>query len=101
MIKNRNLSDLSLRWGVIDHRFHPLYYLPVTVRILIYADFSNAFSGGPFGGLDHVISTLQYDPFYWVRFQVTKASRVNDPSATAEFRSKRLDQITLSDYDQI
>jgi hypothetical protein len=101
MIKDRTLLDHQLRWGVIDHRLHPIYYLPVNVRILIYADFGSAFTGGPFGGLDHVIRTLRYDPFYWVRFTVTKASRVNDPSADADFRNKRFDQINLANYDQI
>lgn len=101
MIQKPELFDLRHRWGIIEHARFPHYYFPCNVRILMYADFGGAYDGPSFGGLKHVIKTLTFDPYYWVKFSVTKASRVNDSSADSAFRSKRLDEIDLSKFDEI
>jgi hypothetical protein len=96
----REIATIRDRWRVVDLKW-PWLVKPCTVRILCYADFSGAYDNGPFDGLKHVLATLAADPYYWVRFQVTKASRVNDASADAAFRNKTLDAVNLADYDEV
>ncbi|MFD0688134.1 hypothetical protein [Actinomadura fibrosa] len=53
---------------------------PAVVKILLYADGGIRFDGGPFLGLQQVISTLTSSHYPWVRFEVTTAHRRADPS---------------------
>ena len=92
LIKNRWRID-EIRW--------PWLCPPCTIRILFYADFNGAYNGGGFDGLKHVLATLHTSPYFWVRFATARANRVNDSSADAALRSKRLDQINLDQYDEI
>lgn len=94
------INIIKNRWRVEDLRW-PWLLRPCTVRILFYADFISAYDGGGFDGLKHVLATLNADPYFWVRFSIGKASRVNDTTADAALRSKRLDQINLNDYDEL
>jgi hypothetical protein len=95
------LADIRKRWEIVDLHW-PWLLRPCTVRILFYADFQGAYNNGGFDGLKEVIATLNADPYYWVRFEISLANRVNDPSADADKRNKTLDQLDLANrYDEL
>jgi len=74
---------------------------PAEVDVLIYGEGGIKFSGGGFGGLTHVISTLKSDPWYWVTFDVTTAHRQRAPAGSADMERVDLDEVSLSDYDEL
>ena len=93
--------DISSRWRIPEFKW-PWLLRPCTVRILFYADFAGAYDGGSFDGLKQVIATLNVDPYYWVKFEVSLANRVNDASADPDKQSKTLDQLDLTNkYDEV
>jgi hypothetical protein len=94
-------ADVLRRWGAADKIFWPPYlFPPAHVRILMYAEGSVQFTGGPFQGLTHVLATLAADPWFWVKFDVTKAHRGSDPSANRQ--NVQLTDFNLSaDFDEI
>lgn len=97
-----HLRDIELRWKIYD--FDKWWWLPrpATVRILMYADSTIGFRWGSFEGLKHVVATLQTDPWYWVRFDITRVHRNLTAAASGgDDGPKRLDQLTLSDFDEI
>lgn len=97
----RSVANIRERWRVEDLKW-PWLPRPCTVRILCYADFPGAYDGGPFDGLKHVLATLAADPYFWITFKVTKASRTNDNSADVNYRNKPLDQLNLiADFDEV
>ncbi len=77
-----------------------------TVNILIVTDGSGAFDSISDFGLGKVITELQNDPWWWVRFVVTTAHRrSNSQAATAMHQNFRFDAppdgINLNNFDQI
>src|SRR5215207_8437895 len=95
------ILDIRKRWEIVDLHW-PWLLRPCTVRILFYADFLGAYDNGGFGGLKQVIATLNADPYFWVRFEISLANRVDDPSADSDKRSKTLDQLDLANkYDEL
>lgn len=72
---------------------------PARVRIAVYAEGPIRFDGGGFDGLQHMIGALKADPWWWVTFELTLIHRGTDSSADEQ--NKRLDQIVLSDYDEL
>ena len=92
-------EQIKRRWGVPDFRSVWSWVRPAHVRVLLYAEGAQ-FDGGSFHGLKHVIATLNASPWFWVRFDVTTASRGADPSAMLQ--NKTLDQLKLSaKFDEI
>ena len=94
------VAGLRSRWGSPAVHW-PWLKPPVPVRILFYSDIFGAYDNGPFDGLQQVLATLSFGHYYWVRFEWGLASRIDDPSADADKRSKQLDQFDLSAYHQI
>lgn len=94
-------SDVLKRWNPIDKALLPRFlFPPAHVRILMYAEGSIQFTGGPFNGLTHVLATLAADPWFWVKFDVTKAHRGSDPSADRQ--NVKLTDLNLSaSFDEI
>ena len=89
------------RWDVTDRlRLPEFLFAPARVRILLYAEGSIRFTGGPFLGLTHVLATLAADPWFWVRFDVVTAHRSTDPSADRQ--NVRLTDLNIAaDFDEI
>ena len=101
-LKERLILDVRERWHIPEAWRWPWLLRPCTVRILFYADFAGAFSGGSFDGLKHVIAVLNADPYFWVKFQISLANRGADASADADKQGKRLDQLDLNNkYDEL
>jgi len=94
------LADIQDRWIDVDYDKWYWRRPPAEVRILIYAEGGINFDGGGFDGLQHVIATLNSDPYSWVDFQVTTAHRGSDPDADQQ--NKNLDDLNLQDnYDEV
>jgi hypothetical protein len=93
--------DVLKRWRPIDKSLLPPFlFPPAHVRILMYAEGGIQFTGGSFHGLTHVLATLAADPWFWVKFDVTKANRGADPSADRQ--NVKLTDFTLSaSFDEI
>lgn len=73
---------------------------PSVVRVLLYADFVAFSPAGQFQGLGHVIRTLESNPYFWVRFHLTRANRFADDGA--DLTNVTLDQLDLiNQYDEL
>lgn len=96
-------SSIRARWGIIDWQTHyPWWHTPAKVRILMYADGSVHFNGGPFLGLQYVKTLLESRAFYYVDFDVATAHRDgSDPSASIAGAKKLTDLDILNKYDEI
>ena len=93
------LLDIQRRWLDVDYD-RWFWRRTATVRILMYADGGVKYDGGSFYGLQHVIQTLQSDPYPWVRFEITTAHRGYDPSA--DFDNVPVTNFDLeSEFDEI
>lgn len=96
----RELSQTSIRqrWGFNDwDLLFPWWRQPAKVRILMYADGLVLFSGGIFGGLQHVITLLQSRLIRQVDFEVTTAHR--DGAAGPPLKLTDLD--IVKNFDEI
>lgn len=100
----RTLIDtIPARWGVEDwEHVYPWWRKPAKVRILLYADGSVHFNGGPFLGLQYVSSLLTSRSYSYVDFDVSSAHRNgSDPSASIAGAKQLTDLDILDDYDEI
>jgi hypothetical protein len=83
-------ESIRNRWGTIDwDRHFPWWRRPAKVRILLYADGSVRFDGGPFHGLQYVYSLLKTRAYYYVDFSIDFAHRTGG-DATATIPGARL-----------
>ncbi|MGA7729790.1 MAG: hypothetical protein WCD37_00810 [Chloroflexia bacterium] len=97
-----HLRDIKFRWHLHDYFKWWWLMRPARVRILMYADGSVGFDGGSFEGLKHVVATLNTDPWYWVKFDITRAHRDLTPAqSNGDDGPKRLDQLNLNNFDEI
>lgn len=96
-------SGIRARWGIIDWQTHyPWWTKPGKVRILMYADGSVRFNGGPFLGLQYVKSLLESRAFFYVDFDVSTAHRDGgDSSASIAGAKKLTDLDIMNKYDEI
>jgi hypothetical protein len=96
-------STIAQRWGILDWDTHfPWWRRPAKVRILLYADGSVRFSGGPFLGLQYVKTLLESRAYFYVDFDVATAHRDStDPSATVAGAKKLTDLDIVNKYDEI
>jgi hypothetical protein len=78
---DRIRDDIVQRWRIPSWPDLFPWWAPAHVTILVYADGSVQFDGGPFYGLKQVIATLTANHYPWVRFDVVTAHRHTDPSA--------------------
>jgi hypothetical protein len=96
-------SSIRNRWGIIDwdQRF-PWWRTPAQVRILMYADSSVRFQGGPFLGLQYVSTLLKSRAYFYVNFQIDTAHRDGtDPSASIKGAKQLTELDILTKYDEI
>jgi len=96
----RELSQTSIRqrWGLNNwDMLFPWWRQPAQVRILMYADGIVRFSGGLFGGLQHVQTLLESRPYFNVDFDITTAHR--DGDGGSPLRLTDLD--ILNKFDEI
>ncbi len=91
------------RWQIVDwDKLFPWWRLPADVRILIYADGSARFNGGPFMGIQYVYTLLTSRAYAYVRFHVDFVHRDgSDPTATIAGAKKLGDLDIMNKYDQI
>jgi hypothetical protein len=96
-------SAIVQRWGVPNWELHfPWWRVPAKVRILMYADSSVNFVGGPFLGLQYVKTLLESRAYYYVDFDVATAHRDGgDLSASVAGAKKLTDLDIINKYDQI
>lgn len=96
-------SSVRTRWEIIDwDKLYPWWRRPAKVRLLLYADSSVLFNGGPFLGLQYVMNLLQSRAYYYVDFDIATAHRDGaDPSATIAGAKKLTDLDILNKYDEI
>lgn len=96
-------ASIRERWHIVDWRQHfPWWQLPPKVRILMYADGSVRFNGGPFLGLQYVKTLLESRAYVYVDFDIATAHRDgSDPSASITGAVKLTDLDILNQYDQI
>lgn len=86
----------------------PGFFKPCTVRILIVVDgydgsFLNVTFGQLYFSLSAVVHELENNPEWWVKYQVTKAHRQNDPLGEADMNGFRFTQpgFDIDSYDQV
>lgn len=96
-------SSIRVRWKIIDWDHHfPWWYSPAKVRILMYADSSVRFNGGPFVGLQYVKTLLESRPYPYVDFDIETAHRDgSDPSASIPGAKSLTDLDIVNKYDEI
>lgn len=96
-------STIRQRWGILDWDLrYPWWRRPAKVRILMYADGSVLFNGGPFLGLQYVKTLLESRAYYYVDFDISTAHRDGaDPSATIAGAKKLTDLDIINKYDEI
>ena len=101
-VKDLNLS-IRNRWGIIDwDRYFPWWFPPVKLRILLYADGSVRYDGGPFLGLQYVANLLQSRAYFYVDFTIDFAHRNGtDPSATIAGAQTLTSLDILNNYDEV
>lgn len=96
------VASIRTRWGIVDwERVYPWWRRPAKVRVLMYADGSVRFNGGPFLGLQYVIQLLQSRAYYYVDFDIDTAHRNGDPSATISGAKRLTDLDLMNKYDQV
>jgi hypothetical protein len=96
-------SSIRQRWGIIDWdlRF-PWWRRPAKVRILMYADGSVNFNGGPFLGLQYVKTLLESRAYFYVDFDIATAHRDGtDPSASIPSAKRLTDLDIINQYDEV
>ena len=96
-------KSIKTRWGIIDwDRHFPWWRRPAKVHMLMYADGSVRFDGGPFLGLQYVYNLLKSRAYYYVDFDIEFANRNGtDPTATIP-GAQPLDALNIMDnYDEI
>ncbi len=81
---------------------------PCKMKILIVADgfdgnFVNISFGQLYFSLSALIDTLENDPDWWVKYDLTKAHRQHDPLGEADMEEFRFTQpgFDINDYDQV
>ena len=96
-------STIQARWDLVDwHLHYPWWRRPAKVRILMYADGSVRYNGGPFLGLQYVKTLLESRAYFYVDFDVATAHRDgSDPSASIGGAKKLTDLDILHNYDEI
>lgn len=101
-VQELNLS-IQDRWGIIDwDRHFPWWFPPVKLRILIYADSSVHFDGGPFLGLQYVYNLLKSRAYFYVDFAIDFAHRDGtDPTATIPGAQTLTSLDIINNYDEI
>ncbi|CAH1387847.1 hypothetical protein [Candidatus Nitrotoga sp. M5] len=101
-IENLQLA-IRDRWGIFDwQQLYPWWRLPTKVRILMYADSSVRFSGGPFLGLQYVKTLLESRAYAYVDFDISTAHRDGiDSNASISGAKKLTDLDVVNKYDQI
>jgi hypothetical protein len=96
-------ESIRNRWEIIDwdQRFR-WWRPPARVRILMYADGSARFQGGPFLGLQYVATLLKSRAYSYVDFQIDTAHRDGtDPSASIPGSIKLTDLDIVKKYDEV
>lgn len=96
-------STILQRWGILDWDVrYPWWRQPAKVRILMYADGSVNFNGGPFLGLQYVKTLLESRAYFYVDFDISTAHRDGtDPSASISGAKKLTDLDIINKYDEI
>lgn len=96
-------STIAARWGVVDWELRfPWWRRAAKVRILMYADSSVRFNGGPFLGLQYVKTLLESRAYFYVDFDVSTAHRDGgDASASISGAKKLTDLDIMNKYDEI
>ncbi|MBP0639449.1 hypothetical protein [Cupriavidus sp. AcVe19-6a] len=96
-------SDIVQRWGILDWKGRfPWWRKPAKVRILMYADSSVHFEGGPFLGLQYVKTLLESRAYFYVDFDIATAHRDGtDPSASISGAMKLTDLDIINKYEQV
>lgn len=96
-------ASISLRWGLAEREITlRLWPRPAKVRILLYADGSALFQGGPFLGLSYVRTLLESRPYYYVDFDVATAHRDGaDPTASISGARQLTELDIMNQFDEI
>jgi hypothetical protein len=96
-------TTIRERWNIIDWKqSFPWWHLPPKVRILMYADGTVRFNGGPFLGLQYVKTLLESRAFAYVDFDIATAHRDGTDSSASVAGAKRLTDLNILDnYDQV
>lgn len=99
----RLTSSIQDRWGLINwEKQFPWWRSPAQVRILMYADGSAQFQGGPFLGLEYVSTLLKSRAYFYVDFEIDTAHRDGiDPSASIPGSIQLTDLDIINKYDEI
>jgi len=97
------IDSLRTRWEIIDwQKAYPWWRRPAKVRVLLYADGSVRFNGGPFLGLRYVTTLLESRAYYYADFDVASAHRDGtDPSASISGAKRLTDLDIMNKYDEI
>lgn len=96
-------DSIRMRWDLVDWDVvYPWWRRPAKVRVLLYADGSVRFNGGPFMGLSYVTSLLTSRAYYYVDFDVASAHRDGtDATASIAGAKKLTDLDIMNKYDEI
>lgn len=96
-------TSIEARWGILDWKLKfPWWRAPAQVRILMYADGSVRFDGGPFFGLNYVRTLVDSHAYYYVDFKIDTAHRDGtDPSASIPGTKQLTDLDIMNKYDEI
>jgi hypothetical protein len=91
------------RWSVLDwNAVFPWWRKPGKARILLYADASIRFSGGPFLGLQYVTTLLTTRAYPYIDVDISSAHRDGtDPTATIAGAKKLTDLDIVTKFDEI
>jgi hypothetical protein len=97
------IDSLRTRWEIIDwQKAYPWWRKPAKVRVLLYADGSVRFNGGPFLGLKYVTTLLESHAYSYVDFDVSSTHRNgSDPSASIAGAKRLTDLDIMNKYDEI
>lgn len=96
-------DSVRMRWDVLDwEKVYPWWRKPAKVRVLLYADGSVRFNGGPFLGLQYVTNLLESRAYFYADFDVASAHRDGtDASASIGGAKKLTDLDIINKYDEI
>jgi hypothetical protein len=95
-------SSIRSRWRLADRDLIFPMQKPCEVRILIYADGLMTFTGGTFGGLQHVKTLLESNAYPHVDFDITTAHREGvDTTATITSAVKLTDLNLIDSFDEV
>jgi hypothetical protein len=96
-------DSIGLRWDILDwEKVYPWWRRPAKVRVLLYADGSVRFNGGPFMGLQYVTNLLESRAYYYADFDVASAHRDGTDSSASIAGAKLLTDLDIMNkYDEI